>query len=150
MSFYLISFCILQGTKYGTFQIYCIQNTAETLYLLSYFSQNLNSYLIMWNAKINILKYKCITCLLAKIRSKASRSSFSVNNFASSLCASLTLSLWLLSTTNTTAIKKNKNIHLVTCLISVSGLNILMLYYGESTIIIFTGRLPIIGAPSNN
>ena len=53
-------------------------------------------------------------------------------------------------TTNTTAIKKNKNIHLVTCLISVSGLNILMLYYGESTIIIFTGRLPIIGAPSNN
>lgn len=108
MSFYLISFCILQGTKYGTFHIDCIQNTAETFYLLSYFSQNLNSYLIMRNAKINILKYKCITCLLAKIRSKASRSSFSVNNFASSLCASLTLSLWLLSTTNTTAIKKNQ------------------------------------------
>lgn len=51
------------------------------------------------------------TCLLAKIKSKASRNSFSVNNFASSLCASLTLSLWLLSTTNTTAIKEKYNKH---------------------------------------
>lgn len=43
------------------------------------------------------------TCLLAKMSSRASLSSFSVSSLASSLWASISLSLWQLSITNTTA-----------------------------------------------
>lgn len=43
------------------------------------------------------------TCLFAKMSNKASRSSFSVSSLASSLCASISRSLWQLSITYTTA-----------------------------------------------
>lgn len=43
------------------------------------------------------------TCLLAKMSNRASRSSFSVSSLANSLWASMSLSLWQLSITNTTA-----------------------------------------------
>lgn len=53
-------------------------------------------------------KFSFLTCLLAKMSSKASLSSFSVSSLASSLWASISLSLWQLSITNTTAVEQER------------------------------------------
>lgn len=49
-----------------------------------------------------------LTCLLAKMSRRASLSSFSVSSLANSLWASISLSLWQLSITNTTAVEQNR------------------------------------------
>lgn len=53
--------------------------------------------------------YYCSTCLFAKMSNRASLSSFSVSSLASSLWASMSLSLWQLSITNTTAEQTHKS-----------------------------------------
>lgn len=63
------------------------------------FSHRVRNHLATQGVAVFLL----FTCLLAKMRSKASLSSFSVNSFASSLWASISRSLWQLSMTNTTA-----------------------------------------------
>lgn len=54
----------------------------------------------------------CSTCLLAKMSSRASLSSFSVSSLANSLWASMRRSLWQLSITNTTAARGGRTTRL--------------------------------------
>lgn len=74
---------------------------------------------------LSLIKITCLffflytTCLFAKMSSKASRSSFSVSSLASSLWASMSLSRWQLSITNTTAAQiwelKERDLPIVVC-----------------------------------